>query len=148
MRGGYHFFTFCRDAAEQARHALRSIPDEPGTLPLAVDVEYGGNCRNHGSRAEIREELDRFIALVTEARGRPPLVYAVHDGYRDFVRGRLPGMELWVQDVFDEPALEGGRAWRVWQHSRRGRVAGIEGDVDLNVFAGSPRELRRWARLD
>jgi len=27
-----------------------------------------------------------------------------------------------------------GRAWTFWQYADRGRISGIEGPVDLNVF--------------
>ena len=143
VRGGYHFFTFCRAPEEQARHALATIPDEPGTLPLAVDVEYGGNCEGYESRDQIQRDLDRFIEIVTEARGEPPTIYAVFDAYDDFIEGRYPESPVWAQNVFFKPNLEGGREWVFWQYDIRGRVDGIEGDVDLNVFRRGPLALQR-----
>ena len=34
-----------------------------------------------------------------------------------------------------------GPGWTLWQYHDRGGVDGIEGDVDLNVFAGGPEAL-------
>ncbi len=44
VRGAYHFFTFCRPGREQAQNVLATVPVEPGTLPIAVDLEFTGNC--------------------------------------------------------------------------------------------------------
>lgn len=134
-RGVYHFFTFCRDADEQADHALGVLPPE-AELPFAVDVEYGGNCENYESRDAIQASLDRFIERVTDAIGRAPLIYAVHDSYPDFAEGRYPESPLWMQHVIWEPSPEAGRDWTLWQYSVYGEVPGIEGAVDLNVFNG------------
>jgi GH25 family lysozyme M1 (1,4-beta-N-acetylmuramidase) len=32
--------------------------------------------------------------------------------------------------------------WTFWQHTDRGAVPGIDGAVDLDLFAGAPSELR------
>jgi GH25 family lysozyme M1 (1,4-beta-N-acetylmuramidase) len=52
---------------------------------------------------------------------------------------------LWVAhyDVECPRAVDGWRRWSLWQRSSTGRVAGINGNVDLDTFAGTPRELRR-----
>ena len=34
-------------------------------------------------------------------------------------------------------------AWKFWQHTDRGRLPGIRGDVDLNCYNGSMYDLRR-----
>ena len=137
-RGAYHFFTFCRDADEQAAHALATLPPD-GELPLAVDVEYGGNCEGYESREAIGASLDRFIEVVTDSIGRAPVIYAVHESYPDFVEDRYPASPLWLQNMLWAPNPEGDREWTFWQYSVRGRVPGIEGPVDLNVFRGGPK---------
>ena len=41
--GAYHFFTFCRSGLDQARNFLGALGPETGTLPAALDLEFGGN---------------------------------------------------------------------------------------------------------
>jgi len=41
---------------------------------------------------------------------------------------------------------DGWTRWTFWQHSSDGRVAGVNGPVDLDLFAGTLRELRRLKR--
>jgi lysozyme len=37
--------------------------------------------------------------------------------------------------------LPDGKEWAFWQYANRGRLYGIEGFVDFNVFSGSPEEF-------
>ena len=134
-RGVYHFFTFCRDADEQAAHALATQPPE-AELPFVVDVEYGGNCEGFESVERVRASLDRFMDIVTDSIGYDPAIYAVHSSYPDFIEGRYLGSPLWLQHVLWKPSAEGDRTWSIWQYSVTGTVPGIEGPVDLNVFNG------------
>ncbi|MEM6326604.1 MAG: GH25 family lysozyme [Bacteroidota bacterium] len=135
-RGAYHFFTFCRPWEDQIAHAMAVLPDDH-ELPWAVDVEYGGNCQNYESVEAIRRSLDGLMAAAVDSLGYVPLLYAVHDGYPDFVKGRYPEATLWLQNILGEPSTGvSGRDWTVWQYSVRGRLPGIEGPVDLNVFNG------------
>jgi hypothetical protein len=46
---------------------------------------------------------------------------------------------------------DGWRGWRFWQHTSSGHVAGINGSVDLDAFAGTRAErdhLRSSATID
>ena len=142
-RGVYHFFTFCRDADEQLAHTLATMPRDH-ELPLAVDVEYGGNCEGHDGVEAIRAMLDRYMAEATGALGYVPAIYAVHDSYPDFIEGRYPEAALWLQHVLWEPRAGGDRDWTFWQYSVWGEVPGIEGPVDLNVFNGDEAAFRTF----
>ena len=142
-RGVYHFFTFCRDAGEQAAHALATQPPE-AELPFVVDVEYGGNCEGFESLETVQASLDRFIQIVTDSTGRAPVIYAVHSSYPDFIEGRYPASPRWMQHVLWEPGAEGDRDWTFWQYSVRGNVPGIDGPVDLNVFNGDEAAFEQF----
>ena len=135
-RGAYHFFTFCRDPEEQAAHALAVAPPEPGTLPMAVDVEYSGNCSDYGTVDEVRQRLDRFMEIVTDSLGRPPVIYAVFEAYPDFVEDRYLESPVWVQNIWWEPSPP-DRDWTFWQYTVTGRLSGVDAPIDINVFRGS-----------
>ena len=74
------------------------------------------------------------------------MIYAVWDSYPDYVEGRYPGSPIWIQNVVVEPSLERGRTWALWQWSKAGRLAGVEGPVDLNVFRGDSAAFRAFLR--
>jgi len=49
--GAYHFFTFCTPERDQAANLLATVPLDDMDLPLALDLELGGNCaeRRHAN---------------------------------------------------------------------------------------------------
>lgn len=62
----------------------------------------------------------------------PPL----SEFYADHVEGKPLTRELWFRDIFLEPRLEDGHTWTFWQYANRGRLDGVTGPVDMNVFRG------------
>ena len=143
--GAYHFFTFCRDGETQAAHFMAAIPKTPTQMPPAVDVEFGGNCvAGRPPLDEIRARLKRLLSLIESGTGRKPVVYLTMDAFRLLWRGHFPSYPLWIRNVFHTPWLPSGTKWTMWQFGNRGRLEGIEGPVDLNVFAGSNDAWRRF----
>jgi len=135
--GAYHFFTFCRPGREQAANFLAVLPRDRPMLPPVVDIEYLGNCDARPSPEELRRELADFIEPVEAALGRPVMFYLVGLAYFAY-RDVLPERMAWVRWLALEPF---GSGWTLWQYHDRGRVDGIEGDVDLNVFSGTAADL-------
>ncbi len=136
-RGAYHFFTFCRPGKEQAAHFLRVAPPGLSQLPPVADVEFVGNCATPPPDERIAAELQAFVAEVSLAHGRPPILYVTRAAARRIVRDGFPQCPIWIRDVFLRP----NRPWLFWQFADRGRVEGIAGFVDLNVFAGDAAQL-------
>lgn len=141
--GAYHFFTFCRPGADQARNFLAAVPVVPGALPPAVDLEFGGNCGAIPSDADLRRELEAFLALVEARYGRQAVLYVTPDFHRAH-GDALPRRPLWKRKIVMPPF--DGRPWTIWQFHNRGEVAGVTGPVDLNVFAGDAAALESFAR--
>ncbi len=147
-RGAYHFFTFRRTGAEQAANFIARVPAEAGCLPPAVDIELEGNSADVPDRDSFRRELDVFLAELEGHYGRKPILYVNDESYQRFIMGAYPDYPVWVADVHRSPGLPGGRPWLFWQYEQGGRVDGIAGDVDLNVFNGTPEEFRRFVAGD
>lgn len=145
-RGAYHFFTFCTPGIDQANHFLRTVPGGEGELPPVVDVEFTGNCLAWESLDAVRAELSAFLAVLRAKSGREPLIYLNHASHRRIVRGHFPSSPLWVRDLFFEPGAAHYGAWRFWQYDDGGRVDGVRGPVDLNVFTGDLPSFERFQR--
>ncbi len=139
--GAYHFFTFCRSGAEQARNFLAAAPPQADALAPAVDLEFGGNCGRRPDAAAMRAELDAFLAPVEAAYGKPALLYVTPEFF-DAYRASLPPRPLWRRSILHAP--DSRAAWAVWQYHNRARVQGIDGPVDLNVFGGEAAAFARW----
>lgn len=140
-RGAYHFFTFRRTGEEQAANFIANVPAQAGCLPPAVDIELEGNSADVPDRESFRRELDVFLGELEGHYGRKPILYVNDDSYRLFIMGAYPEYQVWVADIHRSPGLPGGRSWLFWQYEQRGRVDGVSGDVDLNVFNGAPEEF-------
>lgn len=136
--GAYHFFTLCKPGSEQAQNLLGVLPTQRSrTLPLALDLELGGNCSARPSRDAVRAEVDAFLSAVKGATGRPPVIYTTHDFHAAYLEGDYPSHHpLWLRDVFFRPDGLDDTPWTVWQYLSRGHVDGIEGFVDQNAFRG------------
>ncbi len=129
--GAYHFFTFCRDPAEQAANFLAVHPTTGRALPPVVDVELGGNCA--ARPADLPDRLRIFADAVEAGIGRRPIVYTTAE-----VRALWPiEGELWMRDIFWEPP----GPWVIWQYGYERHLSGVEGLVDVDVFAGTEAEF-------
>jgi lysozyme len=147
-RGAYHFYYFCRSAAEQARWFISHVPRERGALPPVLDVEWNGESRTCPHRPEpamVRAEVTTFLNMVGAHYGRQPIIYTTVDFWHDNELWQVQGAQPWLRAVAKHPSdAYSGAPWTFWQYSGTGLVPGIEGEVDLNAFAGSREAWAAW----
>jgi lysozyme len=142
--GAYHYFTFCRSAADQAAHFLATVPLEPDTLPPALDVEFGGNCANPPAPEAISAAVLDWLEQVEHVTSRRPLIYATRESREALLSDpAFAKYGVWLRDVFREPPQADGARWVIWQFANRAHVDGIEGFVDLNAIDGDLAALQR-----
>lgn len=147
-RGAYHFFYWCRTAADQAKWFIRNVPKVKGALPPVLDVEWNGhskNCRKQPSRENVLEKMQVFLDALEQHYGQRPVIYTTVDFYRDNLRGQFPDHPFWLRSVAAHPSkVYPGRDWLFWQYSGSGLSKGVNGRIDLNAFHGSEKDWRRW----
>jgi lysozyme len=131
--GAYHFYRFCRPAADQAENIIATVPKEADALPLVLDVEFGGNCKTVPTAAELVSELTILLERVEAHFGRQAILYVTQEIIAAYGPS-LPKRPLWVRSILAEPPA--CQTWAIWQYHNRGTVEGITGAVDLNVLAG------------
>ena len=140
--GAYHFFTFCRTGAEQADNFIATVTKEASQLPPAIDLEYGGNCHTIPTKAILLAQLKTFIEKITASYAQKPMIYATRDSYNNFLAGEdLADVSIWIRNIYKQPELSDGKKWTIWQFAHQGRLKGIKGIVDLNVFNGNKAEF-------
>lgn len=133
--GAYHFFRFDTEGVPQAMNFLHRIGNRPLDLGLVIDVEQTGNPTGVDP-AVISDRLGSMIEYLN-LKGYRVTLYTNRDGYYDFLEGNFRGQQLWICS-FSNPPIS--TDWIFWQYNHRGRVKGINGDVDLNAFNGSRAE--------
>ncbi|GAF68328.1 unnamed protein product [marine sediment metagenome] len=142
----YHMLWPQLSPTKQAEHFLNTMGEREADFPLALDVELN---KTEGNIGAVVEE----VLLALEAKeGRKPIIYTAQSFWGRHV-GWAPGWSayaLWVADYgAAAPAIPVG--WEVydfWQHSNRGSVPGISGNVDLNIFVRGTEGLNNLGRKE
>jgi len=145
--GAYHYYYFCRPAAEQARWFIEHVP-KGADLPHVLDMEWTPHSKTCTLRPDgqtIRAEAQKFLNILERHYGRRPIVYTTVDFYHDTHVGRLPKTEFWLRSVAGHPReVYPNAIWRFWQYTGTGLVPGVQGKVDINVFNGPPENWAFW----
>lgn len=137
IRGTYHFFVPDVDPVKQARFYLRQVHLEPGDLPPVLDVEQIGKCTPEQLRRNVRKWLD----VVEKHYGVTPILYTSYKFRLAYLSGEeFARYPYWIAHYYVQE-LEYKGKWCFWQHTDCGRVQGINGYVDCNIFNGTLQEL-------
>lgn len=149
-RGVYHFMYWCRTASEQAIWFSHAVPQDPTQLPPVLDLEWNHasvTCPKKVPRAEALAKIRKMLQIMEYHTGKRPVIYTDISFHREVLEGELKGYEFWLRSVAAEPHERfSNRPWTFWQYTATGRVPGIKGNVDRNVFNGSEREWLRWLK--
>ncbi|MCC7111994.1 MAG: SH3 domain-containing protein [Deltaproteobacteria bacterium] len=141
LRGAYQFFRSNQDPIAQADLLIEKVGTlEPGDLPPVIDVE----SKDGQSSATIARKVGQWLDRVEAALGVRPIVYTGPYFWRDQVAGAdFDQYPLWIAH-YGTSCPYVPPTWTEWtfhQHSSSGRVRGISGNVDMNVFNGTVNEL-------
>ncbi len=139
LRGAYHFFRPGISAELQAQHFIASVDLQHGDLPPVLDVEV----TDEQPAQTVVEGVRTWLSIVGNHWKIRPIVYTNQKFYNRYLAGHLPEYPIWIARYTDWhlPELADGHLWHFWQYGCQGRLPGIEGDVDLNVFNGSIESL-------
>lgn len=129
--GAYHFFRFDKDGIEQANNFLKVIGPRPLDLGLVIDVEESGNAKGVPMDT-IKARLQLMVEYLN-MRGHRVMFYSNRAGYEKYLLEDFEGMPLWICQFTDNSR---NTDWTFWQYDHHGRIPGIRGDVDLNVYNG------------
>ncbi len=120
-----------QDGVEQANNLLRVVGPRPLDLGLVIDVEDSGNAKGVPLDS-IRARLQLMVEYLN-MRGHRVMLYSNRQGYEKYLLQDFEGMPLWICQFTDNSM---NTDWTFWQYDHHGKVPGIRGDVDLNVYAG------------
>ncbi len=147
-RGVYHFMYWCRTASEQAVWFTQAVPHDSSQLPPVLDVEWNHasqTCPQQTTPADARAKIAKMLEIMQYHTGKKPIIYTDIAFHRDVLDGAFEGYEFWLRSVAAEPrARFDNRPWTFWQYTATGRVHGVDGDVDRNVFNGTQADWTAW----
>lgn len=137
--GAYHFFRYDVDGIEQAKNLCNSVDGKQLSMGVVIDVENYGNPEGV-DRLLIRERLSAMADYLL-LKGYRILFYSNKEGYYDHLNEAFNGYPLWICSFSEYPI---NAEWLFWQYNHKGKVSGIDGDVDLNAFNGSREDWQKW----
>jgi lysozyme len=148
LRGAYVYFRARHSGAAQAQRLLDVLGADVGELPPVLDLETFDEQPAGKALVEVRQ----WIAAMRRGVGRDPMLYAGsfwHFNAAPLVGGEFADLALWTPDYTEAgcPGVPAGWArWTFWQKTSTGRVPGIAGNVDVNLFNGDEGDLRAFSR--
>lgn len=144
--GAYHYARPAADPARQAADFAAQLALVPGqTLPPVLDLEVDEGK----TPQELIDWTRTFTSELRRLTGRTPMIYTYRYFWTDYMANTTEFSEfpLWLaayQDRAPEP-MGGWDKIAFWQRSDSGRVNGITGNVDMNLFNGTDAHLQSFA---
>ncbi len=131
--GSYHFYRPNTDWRKQLENLSSVVkPGEQDLLPI-IDIEHRGK----GSEEMFLKNLRDFITQVTKIYGKKPLLYTFHNFYNRHLAGEFKDYKWMIARYRDdEPTLDDGKDYVIWQYTASGRIAGVDGNVDRSRLMG------------
>ncbi len=139
--GAYHFFRKNREGDRQAANFMQSIKGTHLDLPLVIDVEDWDNSKNVDT-ATVNHRLKAMVNAL-KASGYTVMIYTNGDGRKTYYEPNFKGEYLWLCS-FNDPDSIAHLGHTMQQYSHWGKVDGVNGEVDLNVFMGSVSQWNKW----
>ncbi len=137
LRVGAYFFSQAlsiQETDEEIAFMLKILGDTKLQMPIVLDWEIPANtARTRNMDAQTLTDIQRHFCGQMRNKGYQPMIYFNwHQSENLYVLHDLEEYPFWLalyQDRMTYP-------WKVemWQYSDKGKVPGIQGNVDLNVY--------------
>jgi lysozyme len=149
--GAYHFVYWCRPPLEEIQIFEQNAPAEDDALPPVLDAEAtptSPTCHRHLTQDGAIADMQVMLQEMERHYGKRPIIYTTVDFYQAILSdGALTDYPIWVRSTKHHPAVKfGARAWHFWQYQSDGRVPGIGGKVDKDVFYGTKDQWDAFRR--
>ena len=140
IRGAYHFWSNKSSARDQARFFLKKVHLKDGDLPPVLDVE---NKPEDMSVEDFQREILTWMHIVEDKYHVKPILYTYYKFKNQYLNTPVfDDYPYWIAHYYvDEIEYEGD--WKFWQHTDAGRLPGIKGTVDFNLYNGSFYDLKK-----
>lgn len=140
--GAYHFFSTRTSGAVQAKHFIRNTLFREGDLPPVLDVEPSkSQIQKMGGPEVMFHHIRVWLKAVEQWTGVKPVLYVNQMFVNNYLSDQTDlkrDYRVWIARYSEyKPDVR----LTYWQLCPDGKVAGIKGDVDINVFNGYQRQF-------
>lgn len=142
--GSYHFFTATSSGLQQAKHFLKVSSIIGSDLPPVLDLEpTSKQIAQMGGDAAMFRQVLVWLHAVERHCGKRPILYVGQLFVNNHLKNapsELRNYKVWIARYGEfKPYVK----LLHWQLTPYGRVRGIHGEVDINVFNGSKEAFRK-----
>lgn len=143
--GSYHFFTTSSTGAQQADHFLRMAWIANNDLPPVLDLEpTDAQIHKLGGDAALFRQVLIWLHKVEQKHHKRPVLYVGQlfvNNHLKHAPAELRNYDVWIARYGEfKPYVK----LLHWQLTPNGRVRGIQGEVDINVFNGTKEAFRKY----
>lgn len=140
IRGAYHFWSNKSTAREQAYFFLKKVRLEDGDLPPVLDVEHKPKDQ---SVEDFQRDVLTWLHIVEDKYHVKPIIYTYYKFKEQYLNAPVFDDYLyWIAHYYVDKVEYKGE-WKFWQHTDVGRLPGIKGYVDFNIYNGSYYDLKK-----
>lgn len=140
IRGAYHFWSNKSSARAQAYFFLDKVRLESGDLPPVLDVEHKPK---DVSTEDFQREILTWLHIVEDRYHVKPIIYTYHKFKDTYLSAPVfEDYPYWIAHYY-VGKVEYKGDWKFWQHTDAGRLPGIRGYVDFDIYNGSYYDLKK-----
>lgn len=140
IRGVYHFWSNKSSARDQAYFFLNKVKLQGGDLPPVLDVEHKPK---DVSDEDFRRDILTWLHIVEDRYHVKPIIYTYHKFKMSYLSDPVfDDYPYWIAHYYVDEVKYNG-PWKFWQHTDAGRLPGIKGYVDFNIYNGSYYDLKQ-----
>lgn len=140
IRGAYHFYSIKSDAKAQAYFFLNKVKLEDGDLPPVLDVEHKPTEQ---STKDFQKDVLTWLHIIEDRYHVKPIIYTYYKFKQQYLSdNRFDDYPYWIAHYYVEK-MEYKGEWKFWQHTDAGKLPGIKGYVDFNIYNGSYYDLKQ-----
>ena len=137
IRVGVYFFSQAispEEALEEAEFTLSLVQGYNLSYPIVFDWERYSieESRTYNTESEVITACAKAFCDRIMQAGYRPMIYLNCDlGYYDYDLETLSDYDCWLAQYNDKPTYY--YHYTIWQYTKSGTVAGINGTVDMNI---------------
>ena len=140
IRGAYHFWSNKSSARAQAYYFLSKVKLEEGDLPPVLDVEHKPQNQDI---EDFQRDILTWLHIVEDRYHVKPIIYTYYKFKSLYLNAPVfDDYPYWIAHYYVDKVEYKG-PWKFWQHTDVGRLPGIKGYVDFNIYNGSFYDMKQ-----
>ena len=140
IRGAYHFWSTKSSARDQAAYFLKQVHLEDGDLPPVLDIEHKSKDQTN---EQFKESVLTWLHIVEDKYHVKPIIYTYYKFKMTYLDDPVfDQYPYWIAHYYVQKVQYEGR-WKFWQHTDCGKLPGIKGYIDFDIYNGSFYDLRK-----